>query len=479
MPLFSTEDVFEYTLVSNAFIRDYMRSAPGDYVKVFLYGLMVQTEKSNADFAQFCGSLNMDVGDVVSAFEYWQQQGLVRIKNGKSIEFQYTRPARPSAEALYTEQEYNNSLQKLFAPRPLTASDFQKIYDYTDTFSLSKEVVRQLMEYCIQLKGKNISFAYIDKVARAWADEGVDATEASGRIGRLEASLSEAGRVLKYLGIKDRLPTDGEIALCGKWTKEWGFSLDAIKTACGKTTASRSPSMKYLDSILKSLYEKGLVTSRKISTEFQTSEADAEKIKQVLRVIGMSELTVSPEHHVYYKKWSETFPFDTILLAARQMVKYSNKSFAYLDKILARWQETGLTNIVDIEKNLQDITMVGHKMEQVFNLAGIRKAVGDADRKRYLKWTREWAFPENVIHLACEISSVSSSPYPYLDKLLSVWHQKGVKTFEQASQEAKKPQQKPSGVKNNAESLKYTQRDNKDKDLSYLYLNSLRDAEEN
>ena len=84
-----------------------------------------------------------------------------------------------------------------------------------------------------------------------------------------------------------------------------------------------------------------------------------------------------------------------------------------------------------------------------------------------------------MLRLACETSSVSENPYRYLEKLLTIWHEKNIKTAAQASQEAIHTVVKTPERKNNAESLKYIQRDYKDKDMSFLFANLKQDTEEN
>jgi DnaD/phage-associated family protein len=478
MPLFTSAETMEYTLVPNSFILGYMKNAPGAHVKVYLYGLYFLNCGSHADISEFCCQLDMSYNEVVEAFEYWQQRGLVKIINGKECRFEYQKPMPSDSSILYTEQEYNITLQKLFGMRVLGATDYQRVYDYTDQFGLSKDVVLMLLEYCIKIKGPSISFSYIDKVAKTWADSGVSSVAAaSAVIAKYEAGISDAAKALGYLGIH-RSPTPDEMQLMHKWTKEWGFTLDAIKTACVKTTGSRSPSMKYLDTILKSLHEKGLTTSRTIHTEGRENQQLSDKVKEVLRTIGFSDLTVSPEHIAYYNKWANVFPHDTLLLAAKQMVKYSTKSMEYFDKILENWQSSNLLSMEDIASSMENNAALQAKIQALFKLAGIKKRATEADRKKYLQWTKEWGFTEDVLRLACETSSVSENPYRYLDKLLSIWHEKNIKTAAQASRAVMSKASAAPAKKNNAESLKYIQRDIKDEDMTFLYANLKRDTEE-
>ena len=79
---FYREHIKDYFLlgtpVENMFINEYMNSAPGDYVKVYLFALMyagLGTDLTNADVARH---LNMEPEDVLKAWTYWEKQNVIR-----------------------------------------------------------------------------------------------------------------------------------------------------------------------------------------------------------------------------------------------------------------------------------------------------------------------------------------------------------------------------------------------------------------
>ena len=77
---FYRENVKDYFLldtpVENLFINEYMKAAPGDYVKVYLFALMysgLDAKLTNADVAK---ALGLDPEDVLKAWTYWEKQPL-------------------------------------------------------------------------------------------------------------------------------------------------------------------------------------------------------------------------------------------------------------------------------------------------------------------------------------------------------------------------------------------------------------------
>lgn len=68
--------MFDATPVQNQFILEYMPSAPGDYVKVYLYGLMRCCHPSEEmTLAQMSHDLNLSEEDIRAAYRHWERPG--------------------------------------------------------------------------------------------------------------------------------------------------------------------------------------------------------------------------------------------------------------------------------------------------------------------------------------------------------------------------------------------------------------------
>ena len=66
------------TEVENIFINEYMVTAPGEYVKVYLYALMCAQMGLYVSFSDIAKALMQSEEDVGKAFLYWKQRGAVR-----------------------------------------------------------------------------------------------------------------------------------------------------------------------------------------------------------------------------------------------------------------------------------------------------------------------------------------------------------------------------------------------------------------
>ena len=77
-------DIFLHnTKVENLFISEYMPDAPGDYVKVFLFGLMYAQYEQKPERNEVAKILGLSVDEIEEAWIYWESRGLVRIERSR------------------------------------------------------------------------------------------------------------------------------------------------------------------------------------------------------------------------------------------------------------------------------------------------------------------------------------------------------------------------------------------------------------
>ena len=107
------------TAVSNLFMLEYMPSAPGDYVKVYLYALLLcRCPELCSGVDAMAEALNLDAETVLSAFSYWEREGIAeRLSDNPPtysiLPMQGALPARQDDDDVYTNRSYNKQLQAL------------------------------------------------------------------------------------------------------------------------------------------------------------------------------------------------------------------------------------------------------------------------------------------------------------------------------------------------------------------------------
>ena len=204
--------MFDVTPVENLFIQEFMLKAPGDFVKVYIYGLKqcYHLSQSENTIESFSRALCLETKVVENAFHYWQRQGIMEIKkddDGRlSIEYLNIKDMlynnQSSNKSLYHYKDFNQNLQAIFGKRLLTPQEYLRVYDWIEILNLPAEVVLMMVQFYISKKSSRISINYLDKVAESWARDGINTLQkAEEYIKQYESCYQETIAVLKYLGI--------------------------------------------------------------------------------------------------------------------------------------------------------------------------------------------------------------------------------------------------------------------------------------
>ena len=306
----------KHTSVSNIFIDRYMPQANGSYVKVYLYLLRLLSDgSSEPSITGVADVLDETEKDVERALKYWEKQKLLRLERSadqsiSGIEFfepahdtviqekpdstpAQTKPSAPSSSvrpAASTPVQADkaassaNVSHRNFTERPnystaqikeLTSideikwligrieqitgslvkpSDTQLVLYLYESVNFSAELIAYLYEYCVSKNKKNTS--YIESVALAWADNGIDSVDKA----KAEAALyNDCYNVVNRAFGLNRAPGNVEIQYLHRWSKTFGFDNSIIEEACNRTLlAVTKPDFKYTDRILTKWHDAGI-----------------------------------------------------------------------------------------------------------------------------------------------------------------------------------------------------------------------------
>ena len=217
---------------------------------------------------------------------------------------------------------------------------------------------------------------------------------------------------------------DNNRAMIRRWTKEWGFSQEAIEAAL-ELTAKGDPSMGYLDGILNGLRQEASLTPDRI----MQSSRKTEGFREVLRELGKGE--VSTRSLQLYDRMLALYPQEIILMAAREC-GHNGKDAEDILKLLESWKEKGLETQADTEqyvKAFHDQTGLIRQMKKTWGTDETR--ISKEDRSLVQKWETEMGFSQDVILTAAEYASEAKKPMIYLNSILTDYRSRGISTAEQ------------------------------------------------
>lgn len=438
----------QFVQVPAVFLKEYICDAPPEYVKVYLFGLYLAQQEASPDITDLEDRLHLSKDRIDSALNYWQKKGFV-VTDGDGTRFvipggnpqkasgeKVKEEKEPLPEILYEKAEYNKVLNKLLNRR-LTHSQLQKIYDFTDVFKIPESVVISMIEHCVTVKGSDVGIAYLDKVAKSWADKGITThKQAQAQIDEYNAAAGGAKKIMKQMGLIGKLPGATELEYYEKWTKEWGFKPDAILYAMKNTEfASINQPFKYLDEILRSFKEKGAVKTSQIYDLAEKDKKERSEFKEIIKALSAKSRTVnSADWREYYKKWLEAgVDREIILKACGECGKKGSAKPQTADRILDEWKKAGLNTDAQVSEHIEKRRSLEDFIARVYEKAGITKQAGDRDVRLFETLLGKYQMSGDMLFFAAEISAErANDPYTYFKKILRVWAENGIKTLSDA-----------------------------------------------
>ena len=208
-----------------------MLNANGDFVKVYIYGLLqCHYPQAATSFEKMAEELGMQEADVLKAFRYWERKGLVRRVSDKPPVFRYVNIKQQAmmgglgtSDPAY--EAFAESIYTLFGnERAIHGKEMAQCYEWVEDLGLPPEVVIMLMQHMIAVKGKHFTLKSAEKLAVQLAEMNVSTIEDAEHALGLERSVWEGSRkILRRMG-KRRDPSDDEMNLYRKWVGDWGYA---------------------------------------------------------------------------------------------------------------------------------------------------------------------------------------------------------------------------------------------------------------
>lgn len=268
------------TSVENLFLHEFLPTAPGEYVKVYLFGLMYAQNNMELDVAKLARIMKLSEADVLEAWGYWAKKGLLKLSHSNDnteyqieyvslIENLYSKARKPETVAPMPQMKQESSgeiedpvakvvnmeIQAIFAKfenltgKMLSAEDARKIGSAINTYNILPDIMSYAVDYCVE--GERASVNQIIRTAVNWAKEGcTNLAEVKEYIDKNSKRNSYYNAVFREMGFS-RLPNPPDREMMDRWFDELGYSIKEVLDACGKTAGLREPTLKYVNKILE------------------------------------------------------------------------------------------------------------------------------------------------------------------------------------------------------------------------------------
>ena len=301
------KDIFLYrTSVENLFINEFLPDAPGDYVKVFIFGLMYAQYGEEIDTKTMALTLGITEAEVENAWKYWAAKDLVRLGGdpdagvtsvefvrqidlfyGKSIEESYPVSGDDAPAAVKTETPaepeqddtdeliarlVNQQLREIFdkyqmmTGRTMSRHEAGKLTDAVRVYNIEPDVLNFAIDYCVGLDKYSVD--YIFKVALRWKEEGCNDVAAVKQLLDRQSRRNDFYRqVFSALGW-NRLPAPADREIMDRWFDTMGYSIKDVLEACKASAGLRDPNLRYVNKVLENrMLEKGGINTRTLNNQ--------------------------------------------------------------------------------------------------------------------------------------------------------------------------------------------------------------------
>lgn len=273
------DNIFLYdTRVENIFLNEYMAGAKGEYVKVYLLGQMFAEMDQPVDTAILANQLNLREAEVEKAWKYWQDKGIVKIKDDgkgeKEIVFLSIREKmfgfgeEPAEENDIETKDDSKQIFSAFEEKwgvLLSGKELEDIADWPDFYGMDPKAIVKGIEYCKDINKENVK--YLEKVIQGWSSNGLKTLEdVQAYLDENDQKYYRYKRVLKALGF-NRSATEAEKALIDTWFTDMKFTMEKVLEACATTCGIGNPNLKYVNGVLTNWYstaeERGVDVNKK------------------------------------------------------------------------------------------------------------------------------------------------------------------------------------------------------------------------
>lgn len=420
-----------YTVLDNVFLSEFLPSATGDDVKVYLYGLSLCSNPNTEDnnFDTISKVLSMSEKDIIRSFEYWQEMGLVQIVATDPFQVRYLPAKKYSGSSkLRTKEKYsdfNKQIQEIITGRMIGPIEFNEYYSLIETYHFEPEAVLLIAKYCTHLKSSSISYPYIVAVAKTFAEENLKTFEAvEKKFIEQEKSADEIEQVLALVGSARKADIE-ERNMYLKWTKTFGFTHGVIVSVA--KTLKKKGGFSKLNELLTKYYEMKLFSVKEINDFSEKQEIMLGTAKIVVSNLGLFYQTYDNVVSTYISEWyNKGYDEKSLAVISNYCFKQNVKSLEGMNTVVQKFYKLGLVSTEAIAQYFEHILAEDNKIKQILDETGLLRSVSSFDRELYKTWTENWNYSHEEIIIVSKSAKDKANPIAYINKLIASLHEKNI-----------------------------------------------------
>ncbi len=420
------------TLVDNRFLVNYLSDAPSIAMKVYLLGLALANSNGDNNIADIAINLAITEQEVLEAFYYWEEQGLVYLTASVPPQVVYTTGSNSATLKKISPSKYkkfSTEIQRILTGRMITPSEYNEYYMFLENNLFQPEALLAIASYCAELKGSDIKYQYILTVAYNQLRKGASTlTAVADNLATNSKYDSDIALVSKALGTKGKVDHE-QREMMDKWAK-MGYTLDTIVHVAKD---NKGANYAKLDRLILEYYNRGALSTTEISHYIHHKTQLYDTAKLVTKSMGLYYQSLDMIVDEYISKWiARGYEQDTLAMLSKYCFRSNIRTLAGLDNTIDKMYKLGLTTTTSIDNHLSQILASDKQILSVLESVGLDRHVNNADRAQWRTWTTQWNMPLELINYACTKCGGTTAPMQYLNKILSNYKTNNITTVQQA-----------------------------------------------
>ncbi len=286
-----------------ALVDKYIKIASEYQLKALLCVLRNGGSAETQDIAKALGLTSNDVDELM---EFWSEEGIfpsaspepqkpaepekTEVKTVRRIMSAPTLTPADVVRILRESSELNlllNEAQTVLG-RTISHAEQELLINMVNYYGLPAEVVLMILEFYRgeKAKGRSVGIAYINAMAKNWAEEGIDTvTLAEEKLKDIEKSDRLWNEVVAITGLRHRRPTQKQRETVKGWFEDFDITMITLASDIMKENTSE-PKLAYMDGIIKQWRKRGITSPAQLQAEqeaFEKSRADKKGAKGKLK----------------------------------------------------------------------------------------------------------------------------------------------------------------------------------------------------
>ncbi len=195
-------------------------------------------------------------------------------------------------------------------------------------------------------------------------------------------------------------------------------------TPCADVTPAPSPEKKVSPLPISRPTHEQIATRLSECSEFAALFAEVQTV--LGKTIGYDGQSVLIMMHDSYG-----LPFEVILMAVEYAASQKKTGFSSIAKIGRTWSELEIDSLEGAMEYIEEHSVVNETWNKLRSLTDITNRTPTAKQRGFLvKWVKEYGYNADMIYYAYEesVDRTGKMSMPYMDKIISNWHESGVKT---------------------------------------------------